>query len=238
MEQDKKTFNTKVLILIVLALVLGALVMYFLISKNYSNKDSLGVDTNLSFEESDLTQVNTNDDSLSIVPDGQMANIVYQGSRFNFSYPKDYILTENNGGIMITSVPPRKVDMAQCEKLEDEQARATCKNPTSGMSPVISINFVKGNPNDLWKKEIIGDDNSILQVSSDYAYKYNYFGGEFGGRGIYGLFLADGLLLAKYTHEDMEGGVQFNYLKSNEYKLDRHQQKELLENILKTLKIN
>lgn len=237
MEQEKK-FNTKVLVLIVLALVVGALVMYFVVSKNYSTKDSLGVDTNLSFEESDLTQVNTNDDFLSLVSDAQMANIVYQGSKFSFTYPKDYILTDNNDGVMITSVSPRKIDMLKCEKLEDEQARGTCKNPTSGMSPVITINFIKGNPNDLWKKEIIGDDNSVLQANSDYTYRYNYFGGEFGGRGIYGLFLADGLLLAKYTHEDMEGGVQFNYLKSNEYKLDRHQQKELLENILKTLKIN
>jgi hypothetical protein len=35
----------------------------------------------------------------------------------------------------------------------------------------------------------------------------------------------------------MEGGVQFDYLKSSKYLLDRHEQKKLLEQLLATVTI-
>lgn len=159
----------------------------------------------------------------------------YNGSKFSLSYPNEYTLTENSDGITITSVPLKKIDTAQCQQLEDEQARGNCRNPASGISPFITIKFLAGNPSDLWEKAIFGTDNGTFVANSKYTYKYNHIGDEFGGIGSYGLFLSNGLLLATYIHQDVEGGSQFDFLKSSEYRLNQHQQKELLEQILKTL---
>ncbi len=159
---------------------------------------------------------------------------LYIGSKFSFNYPGKYILTEIEKGITITSIPIPEVDKLKCQQLEDEQDRAICLNPINQLSPNIMIKFFEGNPVDLWKNSTNNINEETITIS-DNTYKYSYMGGEFGGRGIYGLFLNDGLLLATYKHEDMEGGVQFDYLKSSKYLLDKHEQKKLLEQILATV---
>ena len=159
----------------------------------------------------------------------------YSGSKFSLSYPNEYTLTENSDGVTITSVSLKNIDTTKCQQMEDEQARADCRNPASGISPFITIKFLSGNPSELWEKAIIGDNNETFIANSKYTYKYNHVGGEFGGRGSYGLFLSSELLLATYIHQDSDGGNQFDFMKSGEYRLNQHQQKELLEQILKTL---
>lgn len=169
---------------------------------------------------------------------GELSELgLYSNSRFEFKYPTKYALTENGDDVTITSVPIPIINKAQCEGLDDEQARAYCLNPTFKLSPNITIQFLTGDPTDLWENAKIGPDEEIRAISSQSSYRYNYMSGEFGGKGTYGLFLDNGLLLATYQHEDSEGGVNFDLMKSNEYQLDHNQQKELLEQILSSLTI-
>jgi hypothetical protein len=185
----------------------------------------------LQFKEKNLIK-----ESLSPVANQQTEVKSYIGSKFSFNYPGKYILTEIEKGVTITSISVPEVDKVKCQQLEDEQARAICFNPINQLSPNITINFLQGNSVDLWKNMTNNINEETIAIGN-HTYKYSYTGGEFGGRGIYGLFLNDGLLLATYTHEDMEGGVQFDYLKSSKYLLDRHEQKKLLEQLLATVTI-
>jgi len=161
----------------------------------------------------------------------------YDGPKFSFDYPKEYTLTETAEGVTITSIPVPSVNTAECEALEDEQARASCLRPINQLSPNISIQFLAGTPDNIWASVAIAEIDEEFVANTDHTYKYNHFGGEYGGKGNYGLFLSDGLLLASYSHQDSEGGYQFSSMQSVEYKLDHNQQKELLEQILASLEI-
>lgn len=179
----------------------------------------------------------------------QVGMKLYNSSKFNFYYPEGYTLTETSDGVTITSVPLPQVNTAECLELAEE-ARADCLKPQNQLSPNITIKFMAGNANALWETSLFGDSYPEEYKKSVYdqveetslgnppqTYKYYYTGGEFGGHGKYGRFLNNGLLLATYSHKDMEGGYQFTYMKSNTYQLDRHQQKELLEQILTSIVI-
>lgn len=185
----------------------------------------------LQFKQKSIT-----DNSLYHEVSNQEGNKLYNGSKFSFNYPGKYTLTETDKSVTITSIPVPEVDKVKCQQLEDEQDRAICLNPINQLSPNITIKFLQGNSVDLWKNTTNNINEETITIG-DHNYKYSYMGGEFGGRGVYGLFLNDGLLLATYKHEDMEGGVQFDYLKSNKYLLNRHEQKKLLEQLLATVSI-
>lgn len=236
MKCDKGFVGMGVVIAVMIALVFsGGVVYYATKTKAPSVED---VDKNKYQpvgQDYALTKTATNHSS-SVAANEQMGMKLYSGSKFSLSYPNEYTLTKNSDGITITSIPFRKIDTAKCQQLEDRQARGYCLNPARGMSPLITIKFLAGNSNDLWGKAIMADSrNRTFVVSSKYTYKYNHISDEFGGEGSYGLLLSNGLLLAEYAHDDVDGGNRF--IESSEYRLDQYQQKELLEQILKTLVI-
>lgn len=191
----------------------------------------------------------TPSDSSSASINEQAGMKAYNGSKFSFNYPEEYTLAETVDGVTVTSVPIPKVDTAKCQQLEEE-ARASCLKPQSEFSPNISIKFIPGDANKQWEKDLFGDmvndeykkfiNDQVEEVrfgNPPQTYKYYYTGGEYGGYGKYGLLLDKGLLLAIYSHKDMEGGYQFSSMKSSEYRLDRHEQKKLVEQILATLTV-
>lgn len=162
----------------------------------------------------------------------------YSGTRFSFSYPKEYTLAETPEGVRLTSATFPQEERKACLAISDEERRIFCLEKLLKLSPNILITFLPGNASTLWESKKIGEEaDSMFATNQNTTYRVNEVGGEYGGRGSYGLLLSDGLLLATYDHEDMPGGVPFSALKSDTYHLDKDEQKKLLEDILQTLAV-
>lgn len=159
----------------------------------------------------------------------------YDGEYFSFQYPSEYVLTEEeNGLVRITSIePPTDDEREACSK--DEIAASACI-----MSPNIAIQFIPGNAQALWGEyEMYTNDfeSDTLTLS---GWEYNRNASEWGGARRFGLLLDNGIIFASSYFSDTqppEDG-QFEAMKSDRYQLDQYQQFELIQEILSTLTIN